>query len=332
MKTIRLHATTISIVAAFVVIGKSESVSSLRHLQFDSQPPQPQPTGPIILANCTSDEIPCHDENSDVLSCISKEDAANGMICPCFFNEEQCHDEHLGDYCDTTCCEWGVQERCRAPDLDDPGVYDVWCENLDEGGCPCPDGQMKCNDNGGEGEEPVEFWQRRPHSEHHLNAGQCAAVCCSDDEETCYDDNYDAQSCALIESGGCPCPEGMEKCGGTEDWAGYCTSVCCDAAAGEVTCYNASGKYCSTTGCRSTDESYYYWQSRVTSTILQKGTGSQITYYSRIVNRKKELSSVETERHVIEQLEAEECALFHAIRLKESSKQVKNTDVTTSIS
>jgi hypothetical protein len=52
-------------------------------------------------------------------------------------------------------------------------------------------------------------------------------------EETCYDDSYNAVGCANYFDGGCPCPTGQEKCG--YDVAlrnpGYCTDpeFCCEA-------------------------------------------------------------------------------------------------------
>jgi hypothetical protein len=32
-------------------------------------------------------------------------------------------------------------------------------------------------------------------------------------EDTCYDDNYNAIGCVSYFDGGCPCPSGLEKCG-----------------------------------------------------------------------------------------------------------------------
>jgi hypothetical protein len=100
--------------------------------------------------------------------------------------------------------------------------------------------------------------------------------CCdSDTEEICYDydDGYNKpftnQYCAAIAGGGCPCPDDQVKCGQGKiilflvaneqvinfislilmflitcslsdldnDYAGYCTDVCCDQKT-EETCYN----------------------------------------------------------------------------------------------
>ena len=58
--------------------------------------------------------------------------------------------------------------------------------------------------------------------------GWCVDVCCTDEQETCYDDDG-METCADIASGGCPCPEGQEKCGAYDGFAGYCTDpeLCC---------------------------------------------------------------------------------------------------------
>ncbi len=45
--------------------------------------------------------------------------------------------------------------------------------------------------------------------------GYCTPLCCEDYvEETCYSQSTgQAESCAKIVDGGCPCPEGQIKCG-----------------------------------------------------------------------------------------------------------------------
>ena len=71
-------------------------------------------------------------------------------------------------------------------------------------------------------------------------AGYCIApdLCCAEDEELCYSDDWigTPESCALISEGGCPCPEGETKCGSEPDlnYSGYCTSLCWE----EQTCYD----------------------------------------------------------------------------------------------
>jgi len=76
----------------------------------------------------------------------------------------------------------------------------------------------------------------------------------------------------------------------------------------------------------------------VTSTILANGTGGQVSYYSTIIERKKELSLVADAmsssgmhlseynlelsqlQHLIKHLEEEEAALFHAIRFRQKEE------------
>jgi hypothetical protein len=105
---------------------------------------------------------------------------------------------------------------------------------MSEGGCPCQEGQTKC---GADLQNNI--------------TGYCiyieSDVCCdATTEETCYERDlitgeYKA-SCKAIADGGCPCPEGWEKCGQDlqNNVAGWCinilTDVCCDATT-EETCY-----------------------------------------------------------------------------------------------
>lgn len=289
-----------------VAKGENTRVHRRRLKNNDSNLRRLMPTVPDIT--CAADETPCHDEPGTTLSCARK-----GMACPCFGNERRCTDPHFGDYCDTVCCEWGVQERCQEPDHDSPGQYNfnVWCANIADGGCSCPDGEMKC----GEMETDGGF------------TGYCTSLCCDgDDHQTCYDENSDPSYCALISEGGCPCTEGKSKCGATDDWAGYCTDICCESD--EETCYDDPGKMTckqiSLGGC-SLDTSYVYWQSQVASTILTKGNGGQISYFHAIKNREKLLAASDME--MVKNLESEESALFHSIRLRYRERSTKE-DVT----
>jgi hypothetical protein len=57
------------------------------------------------------------------------------------------------------------------------------------------------------------------------------SIPCADNEETCYDEMYNAVSCAPIASGGCPCPvEGQVRCGGDASisFPGTCEDICCE--------------------------------------------------------------------------------------------------------
>lgn len=163
--------------------------------------------------------------------------------------------------------------------------------------------------------------------------GYCTTLCCDGDEgqQTCYDEDYNPSYCSFIADGGCPCLDDQIKCGATPDWAGYCTELCCHED--EETCYDTQGnRSCnkrSLGGC-SSHTSYEYWNKArgIASTILTKGSGSQVSYYAAIKSRKAQLlmagstttTSEEIITHVIKSLEAEEAALFHVIRLKEESR------------
>ena len=166
------------------------------------------------------------------------------------------------------CCDPATEETCYDDNYDP-----ISCEAITDGGCPCPEGEEKCNadpENGNVGwcaklccdseTEEMCFDENYdpiscaaiadggcpcPEGEERCGAneasgylGYCAKVCCKDSEEICYD-NYDPISCAAIADGGCPCPEGEEKCGADEasGWPGYCAKLCCDPAT-EETCYD----------------------------------------------------------------------------------------------
>ena len=59
-------------------------------------------------------------------------------------------------------------------------------------------------------------------------------------EETCYDESYNPVSCSPISEGGCPCPEGLFRCGAdlANGCVGWCTDVCCEDWATEYVCYD----------------------------------------------------------------------------------------------
>ena len=124
-------------------------------------------------------------------------------------------------FCSNACCDLTLEEHCYGPN------NTSFCAKIAAGGCPCPEGQVKCGAD--------------------LNSyGWCGNECCdSITEEICveYDDGYyqpfTNQYCAAIAEGGCPCPEGQEKCGAdlANNSPGYCTDACCNYTTHE-TCYN----------------------------------------------------------------------------------------------
>ena len=73
-------------------------------------------------------------------------------------------------------------------------------------------------------------------------------VCCSLDEETCYDENNTAVSCASLGSIGCPCPENQMRCGNTTHSFGWCDAICCDLASEEVCTDEEDNHYCAPVG------------------------------------------------------------------------------------
>ncbi|KAL7466632.1 hypothetical protein ACHAXS_006928, partial [Conticribra weissflogii] len=144
--------------------------------------------------------------------------------CPCRHGQVKCgaFDGYAGSYCSPVCCDDNIEETCHS-------TYSGRAEScalISEGGCTCPNGEIKCDIFGGQ-------------------AGYCAKVCCDKfTEETCYSMiTGEAESCASILDGGCPCPKGQIKCGATEGYVGRCTKVCCDEFSAE-TCYGESGEFC----------------------------------------------------------------------------------------
>ncbi|KAL7549811.1 hypothetical protein ACHAWF_013065 [Thalassiosira exigua] len=74
-------------------------------------------------------------------------------------------------------------------------------------------------------------------------SSECPPEVCCDfrTEETCFNrTTWHPVSCARLDEGGCPCPEGEVKCGFNDFSSGYCTSLCCNFTV-EETCYNATG-------------------------------------------------------------------------------------------
>jgi len=150
--------------------------------------------------------------------------------CPCPDGQDKCGADptmNYAGYCTDLCCN-PTQELCynytRCTDNE-------YCAEIADGGCPCPEGQMRC------GADLV-----------NNIVGVCDYICCdTTTQETCYswDDNFNIiPSCAAIADGGCPCPDGTKECG--ESYNGivcYCSSIYCNAASQE-TCYDwARGTY-----------------------------------------------------------------------------------------
>ena len=69
-------------------------------------------------------------------------------------------------------------------------------------------------------------------------------VCCSLNEETCYNENHIATSCAKM--GECPCPQNEIRCGNSTYTSGWCDVICCDPD--EESCTDNEGPFCSKHG------------------------------------------------------------------------------------
>ena len=181
---------------------------------------------------CEEGEETCYDEKHDPSSCTSIAEGGcgcNGEQVKCYVDPEY----NCAGYCVDECCT-DQQEACH--DYETGGKQT--CADIEAGGCPCAEGEVKC------GAMP----------EYNI-AGYCTELCCQDDEELCYSDDSwypRPKSCAPIEGGGCPCKDGEEKCGAMPEinYAGYCTSLCCEAD--QYTCYDLTSSL--PTSCVAWDE------------------------------------------------------------------------------
>jgi len=170
-------------------------------------------------------EEACYDDNWNTESCHLISDGG----CPCSAGEQKCgmQDNYAGWCSAEVCplsCDWQTEEACY-----DDNWNTESCHSISDGGCPCAAGEQKCGmmyDYAG--------W---------CSAEACPLSCDWKTEETCYDDNWNAESCTSISDGGCPCAAGEQKCGMMDDWAGWCSAEACPLSCDwqtEETCYDAS--------------------------------------------------------------------------------------------
>ena len=75
-----------------------------------------------------------------------------------------------------------------------------------------------------------------------------ATVCCGAAEDTCYDENNTAVSCARLGSIGCPCPENELRCGNSTYSFGWCDAICCDPAFEQVCTDEEGNHFCAPYG------------------------------------------------------------------------------------
>ena len=116
-------------------------------------------------------------------------------------------------------CDPATQEQCY-----DENFSPVSCANVSDGGCPCPDGEVKCGAFQG-------------------YAGWCTPLCCDFvTEETCYNETtFEPIYCAKILDGGCPCPSNQVRCGVSQYSIGYCTDTCCET---DICCDSVTEETC----------------------------------------------------------------------------------------
>eukprot|EP00956_Cyclotella_meneghiniana_P015933 scaffold24800_cov44-Cyclotella_meneghiniana.AAC.2 len=206
--------------------GEVKCYTNAQHQQAGSEFFSEPWYGVCVDECCTDQQEACYDyETGGKQTCADIE--AGG--CPCAEGEVKCGadpDYNYAGYCTELCCQ-DDEELCYSSDYSYDYSYDYpqaeSCAPIAAGGCPCAEEEVKC------GAMP----------EYNI-AGYCTELCCQDDEELCFSDDWYPQpeSCALIEEGGCPCKDGEEKCGAMPEinYAGYCTSLCCEAD--QYTCYD----------------------------------------------------------------------------------------------
>ncbi|KAL9183377.1 hypothetical protein ACHAXT_005164 [Thalassiosira profunda] len=183
-------------------------------------------------------EEACHDPiTGDATHCAKLEEGG----CPCPEGEEKCGaNEYSSGYCTTLCCT-STEKTCY--DLDGEALLCV-----DEGErCPKRTRGRKRRSCNAETEQMCTrctyLGDGTAMPEHYCldNEEECPELVCCDvkTEETCYDAlTGDATHCARLDEGGCPCPEGEERCGANDYSSGFCTRLCCDPETTVETCYD----------------------------------------------------------------------------------------------
>lgn len=87
------------------------------------------------------------------------------------------------------CCDIRTEETCFDAITWDP----IGCARYDRGGCPCPEGEVKCGAN--------EF-----------SSGYCTKLCCDwSTEQTCYDENWEPAYCKKYDDGPCHQSDGLKS-------------------------------------------------------------------------------------------------------------------------
>ena len=73
-------------------------------------------------------------------------------------------------------------------------------------------------------------------------------VCCAANEDTCYNENDTAVSCARLGSAGCPCPEIEIRCGNSTFSFGWCDAICCNPEEEESCTDDEGNHFCAKIG------------------------------------------------------------------------------------
>lgn len=242
---------------------------------------------------CEEGEETCLDEYYNPSSCAS---IAEGG-CDCNGEQVKCYADleyNYAGYCVDQCCT-DQQEACYDYETDGKQT----CADIETGGCPCAEGEVKCG--------AMPEWDY---------AGYCTELCCQDDEELCYSDDWypQAESCAPIEGGGCPCKDGEEKCGAMPEinYAGYCTNLCCE----EQTCYDWPSF--SPSSCVAWDEecptgvTFDVLKDTTMTMMDQSMTNHQVANFNKVKAIKAKMAADENaDRKAIEKmLQAEELAVL----------------------
>jgi len=261
-----------------------------------------------VCCDIGAEEI-CLNENGDPESCAAFADGG----CPCPEGEEKCGAiDWLGylGYCTKACCDIVTEEIC----LDGEGVIES-CAAFSEGGCPCPEGQQKCD-------WPGALANITNHP------GYCANACCDfSTEQACHDEDWNLESCAAYEDGGCPCPEGEEKCtfGATDILGqGVCLdpAVCCDLVNGEKPCLGDNFTWTCSEECDS--DSYDMQEGRIAMYIQAKGTPKETNEFRGLRMKLKKVLPGKLPADTAKKLKLEQkvVELFHDVKLREKNVSI----------
>merc|ERR1719183_60897 len=143
--------------------------------------------GPCPVNCDPATEETCWDDNGVATHC-----EPFSVGCPCPQGQIRCGAEPAQNYsgwCQHGPCPVQCDSQTEHTCWDASGLA-VSCANKTVG-CPCPGDEVRCGAD--------------EHDEGYCEQGPCPVNCNYYQEETCWDDNWNAVGCALISEGGCPC-------------------------------------------------------------------------------------------------------------------------------